>query len=54
MCKEDFNREKIYQCTVSSIRKWLDEGIISEDEFVDLVRLFDEKYHPIIGSICLT
>ena len=54
MYKEDFNREKIYQCTVSSIRKWLDEGIITDDEFMDLARFFEEKYHPIIGSICLT
>ena len=54
MCKEDFNREKIYQCTVSTIRQWLDDGIITDDEFIDLARLFEEKYHPIIGSICLT
>lgn len=54
MQSDDFKRELIYQATLAHIRAWLNKGIITEEEYADLAEFFDDKYHPIIGSLCLT
>ena len=49
----DFNREKIYQCTVSTIRQWLDDGIITDDEFIDFLYFGEwDEYLP-GGPFCI-
>ena len=34
----------LYRVTVSVFRKWLDEGIISMEEFMKIDALFADKY----------
>ncbi len=51
MTKEQFHNEKMYQATMGMVRRMLSEGIISEDEYRQMDKVFLEKYHPILGAI---
>ena len=51
MTKEQFHNEKMYQATMGMVRRMLSEGIISEEEYQRVDKIFLEKYRPVIGSV---
>ena len=51
MTKEQFHNEKMYQATMGMVRRMLSEGIISEEEYHRMDKIFLEKYRPVIGTI---
>lgn len=51
MNKEEFRSEKLYQATMHLVRKMLEEGIISEEEYRQIDTIFLEKYKPVFGTL---
>lgn len=51
MSKEEFRNEKLYQTTMHLVRKMLEEGIISEEEYRQIDTIFLEKYQPVFGTL---
>ena len=51
MSKEDMRREKLYQTTMHITRKMLKDGIISEEEYRRVDKIFLEKYKPVFGTL---
>ena len=51
MSKEDMRREKLYQTTMHITRKMLKDGIISEDDYRRVDKIFLEKYKPVFGTL---
>ena len=51
MSGKQMRNEMMYQATMSLARRMRDEGIITEDEYARIDRMFIEKYRPIIGCI---
>ena len=51
MTKEDMRREKMYQTTMRLAREMLYDGIISEDEYRQIDKIFLKKYNPIFGTL---
>lgn len=49
MTSEQFDRELLFQISVSLVEKMLKNSIISSDKAEDLTALFAEKYNPPIG-----
>lgn len=48
------NKEKAilhYRVAISNFKKWLDEGFITEDEFMKIEALISDKYGLPKGSI---
>ena len=41
----------MYQATMGMVRRMLSEGIISEEEYQRVDKIFLEKYRPVIGTI---
>ena len=52
MSKEQMRQEKLYQATMSMVRKMLAEGLITEEEYRQIDTMFLEKYHPLFGTLC--
>ena len=52
MSKEQMRREKLYQATMSIVRKMLAEGLITEEEYRQIDTMFLEKYRPLFGALC--
>ena len=51
MTKEQFHNEKMYQATMGMVRRMLSEGIISEEEYQRVDKIFIEKYSPVFGAV---
>ena len=51
MSKEKMRQEKLYQVTMSMVRKMLAEGLITEEEYRQIDTMFLEKYHPLFGTL---
>ena len=51
MSKEQMRQEKLYQATMSMVRKMLAEGLITEEEYRQIDTMFLEKYHPLFGTL---
>ena len=51
MTREEFHNEKMYQATMGMVRRMRSEGLISQEEYERVERIFLEKYKPLIGSI---
>lgn len=51
MSRDDFQREKLYQATMSMARKMLHDGLISEEEYRQIDTIFLEKYRPVFGTL---
>ena len=51
MNDEQFEREKLYQASMEMFRAMLDQGLITEEEFVVIDTKMREKYSPIIGTL---
>ena len=52
MSKEQMRQEKLYQATMSIVRRMLAEGLITEEEYRQIDTMFLEKYRPIFGTLC--
>ena len=52
MTKEQFEREKMYQLTMNSVRRMLIAGLISDKEYCQIDTIFKQKYRPIFGGLC--
>ena len=49
MSKEQLTNEKLYQATMSMVRRMLEKGLISEEEYRQIDTMFLEKYRPVFG-----
>lgn len=52
MSKEQMTNEKLYQATMSMVRKMLAEGLITEEEYRQIDTMFLAKYRPLFGTLC--
>lgn len=52
MSKEQMRQEKLYQATMSMVRKMLAEGLITEEEYRQIDTMFLAKYRPLFGTLC--
>ena len=51
MTKEEFHNEKMYQATMGMVRRMRSEGLISQEEYERVERIFLEKYKTLIGTV---
>ncbi|MCD7885928.1 MAG: hypothetical protein LUI87_19900 [Lachnospiraceae bacterium] len=51
MSDEQMKNEKLYQATMSMVRRMLENGIISEQEYRQIDTIFLEKYRPVFGTL---
>ena len=51
MSKEQMRQEKLYQVTMSMVRRMLAEGLITEKEYSQIDTMFLEKYRPLFGTL---
>jgi hypothetical protein len=51
MSDEQFEREKLYQASMEMFRMMLENGLITEDEYMVIDTRMKEKYTPIIGTL---
>ena len=51
MSKEQMRQEKLYQVTMSMVRRMLAEGLITEKEYRQIDTMFLEKYRPLFGTL---
>ena len=49
--KEQLTNEKLYQATMSMVRKMLAEGLITEEEYRQIDTMFLAKYRPLFGTL---
>ena len=49
MSKEQMRQEKLYQATMSMVRKMLAEGLITEEEYRQIDTM--AKYRPLFGTL---
>lgn len=49
--KEQLKNEKLYQVTMSMVRRMLENGLISEEEYRQIDTMFLEKYRPVFGTL---
>ena len=49
--KEQLTNEKLYQATMSMVRRMLEKGLISEEEYRQIDTMFLEKYRPVFGTL---
>ena len=50
--EDQFEREKLYQATMSMVRRMLGKGLITEEEYRQIDTMFLEKYRPLFGTLC--
>lgn len=51
MNETEFRKEKLYQTTMHIARKMYSEGIISEEDYRKVDKIFLAKYRPILGTL---
>ena len=51
MSKEQMRQEKLYQVTMSMVRKMLGVGLITAVVYRHFDSKFLEKYHPLFGTL---
>lgn len=51
MSEEQMRNEKLYQATMSMVRRMLENGIINEQEYRQVDTIFLEKYRPVFGTL---
>ena len=49
--KEQLTNEKLYHATMSMVRRMLEKGLISEEEYRQIDTMFLEKYRPVFGTL---
>ena len=43
--------KELYQATMSMVRRMLEKGLISEEEYRQIDTMFLEKYRPVFGTL---
>ena len=51
MTSKEFNNEKLYQTTMSIMKRLLEQGAITEKEYCRIDTIFLEKYQPVFGRL---
>lgn len=51
---EQFEREKLYQASMSMFRMMLKNGLITEEQYSIIDKKMLEKYHPLLGELFAT
>jgi len=51
MSEEQFEREKLYQASMSFFRSLLDNGLITEEQYAVIDKEMLEKYRPLLGTL---
>lgn len=51
MKSDEFKRELAYEMTMLTVRKMVENGLISKEEYVEIESIFKEKYTPILGTL---
>lgn len=51
MSEKQMHDEKLYQATMSMVRRMLEDGLISQEEYRQIDTIFLEKYHPVFGTL---
>lgn len=51
MTPEEFENEKRYQLLMYQVKRMLESGIISEDEFLEISEKYAQKYRPKSGTL---
>ena len=51
MTSKEFNNEKLYQTTMSIMKRLLEHGAITEKEYCRIDTIFLEKYQPVFGRL---
>lgn len=51
MSKEEMRNEKMYKTTMLAIKKMLDSGLITKEEYCEIDTIFLQKYKPIFGGL---
>lgn len=51
MSEEQMHDEKLYQATMSIVRRMLSHGLISEEEYRQIDTIFLGKYRPVFGAL---
>ena len=51
MTKKEFKNERMYQTTMSMVKKMLLQGTISKEEYGQIDTIFRKKYNPNLGSL---
>jgi len=49
---EQFERERLYQATISLARTMLRKGLITDEELTVIDTKMREKYKPLLGTLC--
>lgn len=52
MTDDQFQREALYQATMSMFRAMLRSRLITEEQYTVIDTKMKEKYSPIIGTLC--
>ena len=51
MSKQEFRNEYIYSVTMAHVRRMLEQGLISEEEYQEMNTRMKEKYHPVTDGL---
>lgn len=51
MSEEQLRRETLYQVTMHLLRKMMEQGLLSREEYADFDTIFAQKYQPIFGTL---
>lgn len=51
MSEKQMHDEKLYQATMSMVRRMLEDGLISQEEYRQINTIFFEKYRPVFGTL---
>ena len=51
MNEDLFEREKLYQASMSMFRMMLKNGLITEEQYSIIDKKMLEKYHPLLGEL---
>lgn len=51
MSEKQMHDEKLYQATMSMVRRMLEQGLISKEEYHQIDTIFLEKYRPVFGTL---
>lgn len=51
MSQEQLRREALYQTTMHLLRKMMERGLLSREEYADFDTMFAQKYQPIFGTL---
>ncbi len=47
----NFNNEKLYLLTMSVIKSLLKKGLVSNQEYIEIDKMFQEKYSTVFGYL---